>query len=220
MKHPTDFAGDATVAIILAAASTEGFINELADAVRVEREQPQLYPVSPQLIAFADAHEQLEDPKKGRKGSTAGKYLDASEKLSGAKFPKGTEPYQAFAKLMRLRDLHMHLRSRDSDGAIENGSYEEPSITITSPEGRIAFIKSLMQMGLTRECNDEANIGTSWLNLLQTAKMANWACFAALNIIRAVLDMIPNRLSDTASMFKNDFRRRTDDWIQNSPPSP
>ena len=77
-----------------------------------------------------------------------------------------------------------------------------------------------MQMGLTRECNDEANIGTSWLNLLQTAKMANWACFAALNIIRAVLDMIPNRLSDTASMFKNDFRRRTDDWIQNSPPSP
>ena len=135
MKHPTDFAGDATVAIILAAASTEGFINELADAVRVEREQPQLYPVSPQLIAFADAHEQLEDPKKGRKGSTAGKYLDASEKLSGAKFPQGHRALSGFCEAHAFTDLHMHLRSRDSDGAIENGSYEEPSITITPRKG-------------------------------------------------------------------------------------
>jgi hypothetical protein len=217
VKNPRDFASDATVAIILSAASAEGFINELADTVRIELERPQLYSVLPQLTMFADAHEQLENPKEGPRGSTGDKYLAASEKLSGSPFTRGANPYQPFATVMRLRDLHMHLRSRDRDGLIDNGPDQEPTITISSPEGRIAFIKSLVQMGLTWQWDDDARIGASWLNLLQTAKMADWCCRASLNIIRAVLDLIPDSLSDTSRMFKRDFRGRTDEWIKMSP---
>jgi hypothetical protein len=215
VKHSTDFASDATVAIILAAASTEGFINELADAVRLQLERPDFYSVSPQLSAFADAHDQLED----RRGSTGEKYIVAAEKLSGTPFDKGSKPYQPFATLMRLRDRHMHLRSRDNDGIIDNGPRKEPTITISRPKGDIAFIQCLMQAGLTWK-GDNPEIGISWLNLLQTARMAEWACKAALDIIRAVLAMIPDGLADPASIFRHDFLGRTDYWIRDSPPLP
>jgi hypothetical protein len=218
-KRPGDFASDATVAIILAAAATEGFINELAETVRIEQERPKLYSVWPPLIFFADAHDELENSKEKdkRRGSTGEKYLAAAEKLSGSAFKKGDQPYQDFATLMRLRDLHMHLRPQDRDGPIAHGPGEEPTITIIRPEGRIAFIKSLMAKGLTWKCDDDTEVGASWLNLLQTASMADWACRAALNMIRAILGMIPDGPADTARMFKQDFRRRTDDWISASP---
>jgi bifunctional non-homologous end joining protein LigD len=63
---------------------------------------------------------------------------------------------------------------------------------------------------------DDSEVGTSWLNLLQTASMADWACRAALNMIRAILDMIPDRPGDTAWVFKHDYRNRTDAWIATS----
>jgi hypothetical protein len=219
-KWPGDFASDATVAIILAAASTEGFINELAETVRIERERPELFSVWPPLIDFADAHEELENPKEKdkRRGSTGEKYLAAAQKLSGTAFKKRDQPYQDLATLLRLRDLHMHLRPLDKVGPVENGPSEEPTITITRPEGRIAFIRGLMGTGLTWKCDDDAQIGTSWLNLLQTASMAEWACRAALNIIRAILGMIPDGPADTARMFKKDFLQRTDDWMAASTP--
>lgn len=207
---PSMFASDATVAIIIAAAAAEGFINELADVVQAEedvnrtlaeRGESARYFVLPGLSAFARAHEELEKARR----STTDKYLAASECL-GQRFDRGGQPYQDFATLMRLRDVHMHLRNRDRDGPIEHPSRGEPTMTFLPPEGRIAFIRSLQQRGLTWKA-DDAQLGASWLTLLQTKEMAEWACGAALAIILAVLDMIPDRLGDTALMFKQDFRR-------------
>jgi hypothetical protein len=198
---PEMFASDATVAIIMAAAAAEGFINELADVVQAEEGAPANYFVLPGLSTFTRAHEQLEKAH----GRTTDKYLAASECL-GRRFDRGGQPYQDFATLMRLRDVHMHLRNLDRDGPVEIPSGEEPIITILPPEGRIGFIRGLQQRGLTWKA-DEAQFGASWLTLLQTKEMADWACRAALNIILAVLDMIPDRLDDTSRMFKQDFRR-------------
>lgn len=105
--------------------------------------------------------------------------------------------------LMRLRDMHMHLRNRDKDGPVENPSSDEPTITILPPEG---VIKALRQRGLTWQ-SDDPRTGVSWLSSLQTKDIAEWACHATLNAILAILDLVPDRPDDTSLMFKRDFRR-------------
>src|SRR5262249_26549665 len=86
--NPGAFTGDAIGAIIQAAASPEGFTNDLADAVGNEEEinaelsrrgESPRYPVLPQLSAFAKQHAAI-DAGYGR---TNGKFVAAFEELSG-----------------------------------------------------------------------------------------------------------------------------------------
>jgi hypothetical protein len=221
-KSPGDPTGDTIATIIQAAASAEGFINELADAVRIEEEvnagllrqkQSRRYPVPPHLSSFEKEHANIEN----RHGHTTEKFVAAFEKLAGQSF-RGTQFSQDFADLMRLRDMLMHLRTRDREGPVDALGGQEPTITIQPPEGRIKFIKRFMQKGLTRIEKDAIEVGTSWFNLIQTAKMANWACHSARAIILKVLDQIPDSPSDPSGIFKHDFRNRAEKLINESPP--
>jgi hypothetical protein len=50
-------------------------------------------------------------------------------------------------------------------------------------------------------------LGMSWLEALQTDKMASWACETALNMMLALLEMIPDSPGDPAHYFKTQLRR-------------
>ena len=81
---PQTWPSDSIVAILLAAASTEAFINELAEMVALDRDNPwrQSSPLAPQLRALADTLQEIEEAR----GSLTLKYLMASHILSGSTF--------------------------------------------------------------------------------------------------------------------------------------
>ena len=102
--HPPS---DAIVATVLSAAATEAFINELAEfiaAARVRLDET----LSTELRAFADAILRIEESH----GSLQDKYLMAAQTLGGSPFDKGTNPFQDFDTLMKLRNDLMHSKPR------------------------------------------------------------------------------------------------------------
>lgn len=192
-KHPEARPRDSLVAIILAAASTEAFINELAEKVIIQRDNGSRL-LSPQLLAFADALKEVEKAH----GSLSLKYLIASLTLSGLMFPKGRNPYQDFAILVDLRNDLMHLKSSDTF------IHKEDRQTIVEPP---KAIKALQQRGLARKTTDKSVV--SWVSMLQTKDMADWACDTSHKIILSDLEMIPDEPQsalDPSWEFKYLFR--------------
>jgi hypothetical protein len=190
--------GDAIVTIIMAAATTEAFINELTEMVALHRDAAhrRSFPISPQLCAFANALEEIEKDH----GSLQLKYIVASQMLSGRSFDKGQKLYQDFACLVRLRNDIMHLKPQDNFDHEEGGK-----TTIRPPK----HIQALQQRKLALK-PPEGIAGMSWFNTLMTPAMADWACSTALNIILEVLAMIPDGPrpgADPTENFKQAFRR-------------
>ena len=194
--NPQAWPTDTIVSIILAAATTEAFINELTETVGIQRDSPwrQTNPISLPLRAFADALQEIEESR----GSLGLKYLIASQTLSGTSFDKGTNPYQDFAILITLRNDLMHLKPRDTF-LEKQGS----PLQIHPPK----YIKALQQRGLAR--TPKKDVGMSWLNILQTLEMAVWACDTAGNVIQAVLRLIPDDfVLDPAWGLKSIFMKK------------
>lgn len=192
---------DTIVAIVLAAAATEAFINELAESIAIHRDSPYRPSdsISAQTRACADALQEIEESR----GSLTLKYLIASQTLSGSTFEKGTNPYQDFVTLIKLRNDLMHLRPQDSFLDPKEGM---PGLILEPPK----YIKALQQRGLART-PPHGKGGISWFNLLQTREMAAWACETAQNIILAVMDFIPEGpvpALDPAWMFRDMFKKQ------------
>jgi hypothetical protein len=190
---------DTIVSIILAAAATEAFINELTELVVLGRDAAyrRTHPISGPLRAFADALQEIEESR----GSLALKYLIASQTLSGSTFDKGSNPYQDFATLINLRNDLMHLKPRDTFIEPEN----ELPVIIQPPK----YIRDLQQRRLAH--TPPTGVNMSWLNMLQTSAMAVWACDTALSIILAVLNLIPDESTpahDPTWMIKDLFRNK------------
>ena len=183
---------DTIVAILLAAASTEAFINELTEMLALERNDKRQ--LSPELRACADSLAEVES----NRGSLSLKYLIASQTLSRSMFDKKLNPFQDFAILIKLRNDLMHLKPRDT--FVEDST----SSTVQVPR----YIQVLQQRGLARAPDDRVMM--SLFNCLQTAEMATWACETAHQIILAVLALIPDdpiSARDPSWMFKQMFRR-------------
>lgn len=196
-QKPEIWPSDTIVSILLAAAATEAFINELTELVAMQRDSAhrQSNPISPPLRAFADVLQEVEESR----GSLALKYLMASQTLSGTTFDKGTNPYQDFTTLITLRNDLMHLKPRDT--------FLEPADGTAGVIQPPKYIRGLQQRGLAH--TPPEGVGMSWFNMLQTAPMAVWACDTAQNIILVVLDLIPNEGPgrDPAWSMKNVFRK-------------
>ncbi|MBI3407007.1 MAG: hypothetical protein HY040_01455 [Planctomycetes bacterium] len=178
--NPEIWPPDAIIAVLLAAASAEAFINELGEYASMEKLKHEQFgaPISPNISAFADAMAEIEQSH----GSTLLKYLMASQVLGGKMFEKGQPPYQDFAMLFKLRDAIVHLKPRDNfDGAYVDGAFV--------PENRWPkFIYALQQRGLARRVGDMA----SWFNLLMTKQLAEWSCKTAYVMMEAVFNLIPS----------------------------
>lgn len=182
-KQPTEMSSRAIIAVILAAAASEAFINELAAEVQKIRD------LASGLVAFGSVMREIEDAR----GSLALKYLVASHALSGKMFDRGAQPFQDVDLLRRLRDLLIHVKSPDL-------LRDPPS----SSSQRLPLIVALRQKGLTYPLAKGTQ--TPWFNELQTYKLAAWACDISQKMILAVLALIPDGRGDPSSHLKQMFR--------------
>jgi len=186
--NPDSPAVDAIAAVVLAAAAAEGFINELGTLCTDTRPDSHLPPshaaLAQKLLELEQAH-----------SSPLDKYLAAALILTGKKLPKGMKLYQDFALLFAVRNSIMHIKAVD-----QAGPRQGEMLTFTMPE----IVKKLQGKKLAKASKKE--IGASWFEALQTDKVASWACTASLNMILAVLDMMPDIAGDPARHFKRQFR--------------
>lgn len=171
LKHPPS---DAFVAIILAAAATEAFINELAELVSITRIRLD-ETLTDEQRSFADVIRKLESERP--RGALQKKYLGAAEAL-GSPFDPGSNPFQDFNTLVKLRDSLMHVKPNTDTEVDSDGRLRTPMP---------AHIRALQQRGLARR---DTNI--SWFDALLTQEIADWAPATARTIMLAVLDQFPD----------------------------
>jgi hypothetical protein len=168
-KRPDALTTDSILAIVMAAAATEAFVNEFAQYMRTLRKDsvPPETPWEKLQLAAAEVAD-IED----QRGRVEEKYAATWLALSSQPINRGAAPYQDFADLMGLRNAIMHVKVAREDEA-------HTGARITD---------ALTQRGIALE----AGIGQlAWFDRLETPAVATWACKAALAIIIGVLDLIP-----------------------------
>ncbi len=171
---------DPLVSIVLAAASCEAFIQEIAEMASSEAADmaygggvQRISQDPPQISAFADVAAEIDLSH----GPTTLKFLLAKLIFSGKAFDKGALPYQDFELLLALRNSVMHLK------------FDRISITPV----RVQFppiITRLRSKNIlaTLPENDEA---VSWIRLVSTPAVARWACNTAATMVATINDAIP-----------------------------
>ena len=156
---------DALVAIVFAAASLEAFINELGERAG----QPIGGAPHPQALeALATLWNEVERVR----GSVDLKFNMAAFAFTGRVFDKGSQPYQDFATLMRVRNALVHLRPLD----------EVTGMEVTPAK----LLSKLPRNVLT------TNPRASWVTRIYTRAMATWACNAAVEMAQAIVGMVPD----------------------------
>ena len=166
---PTVMAEDALVSLVMAAVTTEAFINELGAYYELRKIAGTIDPVE---AACGDALAEVERSR----GSTELKYLVASLTLSGQMFNRSMQPFQDFSTLMTVRNTLVHPKPLDRSD--DSGVMVPP-----------AYVREFERRGMTYA--READLSVSWLNLLETEKVASWACQAAVDVILSLADMAP-----------------------------
>jgi hypothetical protein len=175
--------GDAILAIVMAAASTEAFINEFAEWA------PWMHSflgLEDTPAAISDCAAVLEDLEEAR-APVAIKYLFASRVLSGKAFNRGSAPYQDFQLLIGLRNAIMHVK---------------PAFGGDSHQGK-RLVAVLSQRGFALA---SAGYVPSWFDQLMSPAVATWAHAAALDMVNAFLDLVPITPSDPLEHYRQTFR--------------
>jgi hypothetical protein len=92
-------------------------------------------------------------------------------------FDKASQPFQDFSILMTVRNSLMHPKPLDR--------FDDSGRVMVPP----SFMRDFEQRRMTYE--RDADTSVSWLNLLETEKVASWACRAAIEIIVSVINLAP-----------------------------
>ena len=160
-------------AVVMSVASAEAFINELGDWLsQITRDDPKVDDAT--LRSVGQSLKLLEDDQ----GKLSVKYLVASH-LLGAPFDRGTNPFQDFQELVKVRNAIIHFKTLDTIVAAPDGA----------PRNKLPkLVVNLQDRGLARKL-PEGMFG-SWFPLLFTPELAAWACGSSLAIVRAVLALI------------------------------
>jgi len=165
---PLGMTNHAVLAILMAAASTEGFVNEFPglalgaySTLGPESAPASISECARVLVELERAHEQVTT-----------KYLEASKAL-GKPFNTGAAPFQAFKQLIDLRNAIMHIRPTTEGDR--------------HPGERVA--NDLAQRGVAL-----VNTGAGafpWFDRVMTQEVALWAHDSALAMISAFWAMVP-----------------------------
>lgn len=162
---------DTLVSLILAAASTEAFINELPRHVLDFGPDVRPYlaetPEGRELLGIHDALETMEEEN----AQILSKYIVASMVLPGIPLNKGTQPYQDFARLIGLRNAIMHMKIQ-----------EHPA------EGKIEKLLSYFQSRKWTYDPGPNVVVIGWLSQIQTPQIARWACRSAAAVALDIAD--------------------------------
>jgi hypothetical protein len=216
--QPTASPGDAAVAVIMSAVAAEGFINELAEAARVlDREPgspggapgrpgqpgqasvggdasvPAVTEDSQARAKLANLARLLGEVEESR-GTVQLKYQIASLALSGRTFDPGMNPFQDFDTLVEVRNLLVHFRPRDKFATDHEGF-------VTGNE-HPRSVRALQQRGLAKRPEEDSL--HSWSGTLMTREMADWACSTALEMILAIVRLVP---PSNTRLFVSGFER-------------
>lgn len=179
--HPNSIPDqDAFPAILLSAAAAESFINELAEAAKIDGSLSEVFASTAVLRDLGEIIGQVE----AERGSIILKYQLAKKVLDGSTFQPGRPPFQDFVEFMKLRNVLVHPRSFDQ--FTEEGHMQpQPPV-----------IRALQQRGLTqtrgRKLGDVPG-GTSWLYEVECSRTAEWAYNATHNTIKALLELLPDQ---------------------------
>jgi hypothetical protein len=190
-KRPNALTVDSIGAIVLAAAASEGFINELAEYIDTYRtigtdlipngeQKDRLYRLATAVLAVEE-----------RSGSVDEKYTAAWIALTDRAPDKGRAPFQPHALLHRLRNSLMHLRA-----AREDAAHDGRKIT-----------NALAQQGIALKGQGAGDL--PWFDRLETPEVAGWACAAARKMVLAVLELsppTPGMNFDPLDLWKRVFR--------------
>jgi hypothetical protein len=177
---------DAILAIVMAAAAAEAFINEFAEYVSLSvASSSGSDMIQPQIAACADVLQELEDSR----ASVTAKYLAASLVVAGKSFPKGASPFQDFKLLIDLRNAIMHVH---------------PTVGNDAHQGQRAT-DALAQRGIAIAGGQPGSL--PWFDRLMMPSVAVWAHDSALAIIRGFLDLVPMRpYYDPLGTYRESFR--------------
>lgn len=162
---PKACTADTIGVILLAAMSTEAFINELGTRLLLE-----LSPELPAMERWTSVGTLLQQLEK-EKAQIKTKYLWVSQILPGCPLTKGKPPFQDFSRLIDIRNDIVHLK------ALEN----EPK-----------YLQDFSQrQWLYNKPKDEPKLA-GWLFQLETPEIAAWACRAALSVITDFVERFKN----------------------------
>jgi len=164
---------DAIVAIVFSAFSLEAFINELMDLA----DNPILSD-TPTVQSFASLIKEVEKSQ----GSIKLKYMLTKVVFTDEPFSEGELPYQDFTKLLELRNMLVHYKSKDKfkldwDGKVKSHSYPK-------------IISKLQSRNILAQVGD--NEIKRWTSLISTRATARWACSTACEMVQLVLDIMPD----------------------------
>lgn len=178
---------DAITAVVLAAASLEGFINDLV-LLSAFVDEP------PNLVILSKDWEDFE------KLSIQAKYLLIALML-GRPLEKGINPYQDFQLLIQLRNALVHLKAAEI--LFEQGKLRWRETGI---------LKKLAAKKLT--CEAEAPSWyqlSSWYSQVSTAEIAAWACDTTVAMVCHLRDCL------AAGALKKAVNLVIDQWFKEVP---
>ncbi len=139
---------DALIAILFSAAALESLINEVA---LIAASRPSAAKRVPFLRALGDV---LVEAEKTR-GSVRQKYLLTKHILPGKPYDRGSQPYQDFDLLFKIRDEVVHPKPEQYDNDPER---------ITKPLETKKLIEPV------------TNVQITWMTRISTRAVALWAC--------------------------------------------
>jgi hypothetical protein len=181
---------DAVGAIILAAASAEGFINELTELARQYVNDTPTFPPEFEALATQVLAEE------NRHAKTVDKFLVAIEALSDERPDKGSCLHQNFALLMAARDglIHTKLDVQPSSKGGLNSSLP-------------AVVKRLRSKNVIADGYREDQRPLSAIDQLSTRAVARWACSSAADIVQEVITKVPPPPDPGMTSILVDFSR-------------
>jgi hypothetical protein len=150
------------IAIVFAAASAEGYINEVAERVSLHGASAANADLQTLAAVLEDAESHRLSPET--------KFVLAKKFLAGVVYEKGKPPLQDFVLLSKVRNAIVHLRP---------GIAFEPS-DIEQQENRLT--RSLVGKGLLGSSPSDDPLVTR----LSTSVVAGFSCNAAAAIIRDI----------------------------------
>ena len=153
------FALKARTAHIMAAICAEAFYDEFAFSLSMANNAPELARIGTILQQLEESRVQITE-----------KYKIASLLFPGDPYDSGSEPFQSFSLLIKLRN-----------------SFAHPKIQSNKPP---KWFSDFVTKGLVTQSVDNETPLKEWMTQLENKSSASWACRATANIVLNLLERI------------------------------
>jgi hypothetical protein len=174
----------ALVSVVFAAVSLEAFLNEL---IGLSQDYHSYFDDQPAVVSsFAQLMPDLEKIQ----GSVETRFNLAHWLLTGHPYDKASQPYQDFRLLFQVRNDLMHFKP---DPLVEEGETKATPTIIARLQG-LNILNNL----------PEPDSNRSWVHVLGTRAVAEWACNTASLVTADMVAKLPESI----------WRRTTEDVTQ------